>query len=359
MLRPSAGVAPVLLVLGLLVAGGPVQASPATSRAPAVAQAAHVGQPCAPGEGVTVVIDYGDLAATVDDPIAVSCAPGAQASGLTALTNSGNPYMFHPRFPGFVCSINGVGDPSTCLSPGWTYWRGVPDGEWTYSSSGAGATTPGVDTVEGWRYQTSGTTNLPPAVGPSVPIVFDDVAGTTFQADIEWLVAAGITTGYDNGDGTVSFRGSQAVLREQMAAFLYRFEHDGANPPSSAPSATFSDARTNTFTKHIAWLAGEGVTTGYPDGTFRPSAPVLREQMAAFLYRLAGEPDFTPPATSPFADVPTTSTFYREITWLAEQRVTTGYREANGATTFRGAQPVLREQMAAFLNRFDELPSER
>ena len=181
----------------------------------------------------------------------------------------------------------------------------------------------------------------------------------TFFAEIAWLSQQGITTGYANLDGSTSFRGSDAVLREQMAAFLYRYQNDGANPPSNAPNATFSDARTNTFTKHIAWLASEGITTGYADNTFRPSAPVLREQMAAFLYRLAGEPDFTPPATSPFADVPTNATFYKQVTWLAEQGVTTGYEETNGTTTFRGSQPVLREQMAAFLYRFDTLQSQR
>lgn len=188
---------------------------------------------------------------------------------------------------------------------------------------------------------------------PVAPITFNDIANNTFKSEIEWLVDAGITTGYANGDGSFSFRGSDAVLREQVAAFLYRYVNDG-NPPSDAPNATFSDAVTNTFSKHIAWLAEQKITTGYADGTFRPSAPVLREQIAAFLYRLADEPEFTAPATSPFADVPTSHTFYKEITWLADQGITTGYT-VNGVTTFRGSQPVLREQIAAFLFRFDGL----
>ncbi len=183
----------------------------------------------------------------------------------------------------------------------------------------------------------------------------DTPSVATFFAEIAWLSQQGITTGYANVDGSTSFRGSDAVLREQMAAFLYRYANGGENPPSDAPNATFSDARTNTFTKHIAWLASQGITTGYADNTFRPSAPVLREQMAAFLYRLADEPPFTPPATSPFTDVPTTATFYKQITWLASTGVSTGYDDG----TFRGSQPVLREQMAAFLYRFDGLPVER
>ena len=180
---------------------------------------------------------------------------------------------------------------------------------------------------------------------------FTDVAGNTFEKEISWLVTAGITTGY--ADGT--FRGSEPVLREQMAAFLYRYGNEGQDPPADAPGSAFSDTVSNTFSKHIAWLAGEEITTGYADGTFRPSAPVLREQMAAFLYRLAGSPSISLPLTgSPFADVAVTDTFYKEIVWLESTGVTTGYVESDGTTTFRGSAPVLREQMAAFLFRFDE-----
>ena len=44
--------------------------------------------------------------------------------------------------------------------------------------------------------------------------------------------------------------------------------------------------------------------------------------MAAFLYRYAGKPSFTPPSKSPFPDTPRPKTqFYKEITWLASRRV--------------------------------------
>lgn len=46
----------------------------------------------------------------------------------------------------------------------------------------------------------------------------------------------------------------------------------------------------------IAWLSSAGISTGYPDGTFRPMADVVRQDMAAFIYRLCGEPEYTPSA---------------------------------------------------------------
>ncbi|WP_290583084.1 choice-of-anchor I family protein [Aeromicrobium sp.] len=192
------------------------------------------------------------------------------------------------------------------------------------------------------------------------PAPFTDVTSThVFFSEISWLAGRGITTGYAEADGTTTFRPSQPVLREQMAAFLYRF---AGQPTWEAPAVSpFTDvAPTHTFYREITWLADQGVTTGYAEAdgttTFRPSQPVLREQMAAFLYRTAGS-DFVDEDGPTFSDVPTTATFFDEIEWLAMTDITTGYLERGEAPTFRGSESVLREQMAAFLYRFDQLSS--
>jgi hypothetical protein len=93
------------------------------------------------------------------------------------------------------------------------------------------------------------------------------------------------------------------------------------------------------------------------DGTsqFRPTEPVSREAMAAFLYRAAGSPEFTPPATSPFTDVATGYPFYKQISWLAANNISTGWVMGDGSKQFRPLQPVTREAMAAFLQRADTL----
>jgi surface protein len=55
-------------------------------------------------------------------------------------------------------------------------------------------------------------------------IHFTDVnESTPHYKDILWLAASGVTTGYDNGDGTVRFEGTTYTFRQDMAAFLHRF----------------------------------------------------------------------------------------------------------------------------------------
>ena len=90
---------------------------------------------------------------------------------------------------------------------------------------------------------------------------------------------------------------------------------------------------------------------------FDPSGAVRREAMAAFLYRAAGSPDFTPPAVSPFVDVPTGAPFSKEIAWLAAQGISTGTDVGGGRKEFRPAESVTREAMAAFLYRFKGSPT--
>ena len=181
----------------------------------------------------------------------------------------------------------------------------------------------------------------------STAVPFCDVQSNhPFRSEILWVHDQGIADGY--ADGT--FRPLAPVSRQAMAAFLFRLSglpsFDAPNPP------TFTDVGTNhLFRREIEWLDAEGITTGYPDGRFRPLASISRQAMAAFMYRYAGEPAFDPPATPGFTDTQVGRPFYAEIHWLASTNITTGYADG----TFRPDANVSRQAMAAFLFRLDGL----
>lgn len=125
--------------------------------------------------------------------------------------------------------------------------------------------------------------------------------------------------------------------------------------------ASFTDVPTGMqFFDEIEWLARSGISTGWvqPGGAkvYRPLAPVNRDAMAAFLYRLAGEPAYTPPRTSPFVDVTPTTQFYKEICWLAEEGISTGWT-VGGRKEFRPVTPIARDAMAVFMYRFAGSPA--
>jgi hypothetical protein len=58
---------------------------------------------------------------------------------------------------------------------------------------------------------------------------------------------------------------------------------------SSAGGGTFTDVGgSHPFADEIEQVATAGVANGFPDGTYRPSQPVTRQAMAAFLSRTGG-----------------------------------------------------------------------
>ena len=191
---------------------------------------------------------------------------------------------------------------------------------------------------------------------------FTDVdAYTPHLEDVLWLAAKGISTGYNEWDGTKTFRGMEPVYRQDMAAFLSRLAGKPSYVPTQKDIARFRDVSWSTpHATEIWWLASEGISEGWDmhDGTFefRGMDTVKRQDMAAFLRRLArrmGADVDAPGATNPFRDVSDSTPHYEDILWLASTGVTKGWDMGDDTFEYRGMNDVVRQDMAAFLHRLD------
>lgn len=193
------------------------------------------------------------------------------------------------------------------------------------------------------------TTRTSAATSPVIPTFADVPTSAPFYFEILWMSESGLTSGTLDG-GLRTFHPLEQVSRETMAAFLYTAAGSPAFTPPS--TATFTDVPAGSpFAVPIEWLKGEGIANGNADGTFGPTAPVSRQAMAAFLYRTAGSPAFTPPVVSSFTDLPAGAPFSLEVEWLTAEGVTTGYDNGDGTRSFRPTDPVTRQAMAAFMYR--------
>ena len=131
------------------------------------------------------------------------------------------------------------------------------------------------------------------------------------------------------------YRGMSSVIRQDMAAFLYRWAGSPEYTPSNADMHRFRDVDGATpHAKEIWWLASTGISEGWlePDGsrTFRGMSPVTLQDMAAFLYRLAGTPnrDLDTDGAfiySYFRDVNWSTPHAEDIWWLAMKKISTGW----------------------------------
>lgn len=208
----------------------------------------------------------------------------------------------------------------------------------------------------GWQYSSTesvsgiqGNVDMS-AFTPQTLYGFNDVTyATDHHEDIGWMKENGIATGFPNG----SFGGMQTAKRQDVAAFLYRTAGRPSFSPSASEISQFSDVSWSTdHCNAIWWLASTNVAEGFVDGTFGGMLSIKRQDMAAFLYRMAGSPSFTPTHVqmNRFRDVDTSTSHCNEIWWLASTGITTGFSDG----TFRGLNDVTRQDIAAFLHRLYE-----
>lgn len=195
-------------------------------------------------------------------------------------------------------------------------------------------------------------------------ITFRDVtAATPHRDDIQWMADNGISTGWLEADGSRTFRGMDTVKRQDMAAFLRReavrmgvSDAEGWSP-SDSDWNTFADVNRNTpHAEDILWLAHSGVSTGWLEAngsrTYRGMDSVKRQDMAAFLHRLAtlaGRGAGVTPGS--FGDVTDSTPHADDVRWLGGSGIAKGYPDG----TYRGMTPVYRQDMAAFIHRLDGL----
>lgn len=100
------------------------------------------------------------------------------------------------------------------------------------------------------------------------------------------------------------------------------------------------------FYPAVEYMSGKGHMTGYSDTEFSPNDTLSRAMFVAILYRISGEKVQT--AGTKFTDVPQNIWYTEAVTWAVDNGIMSG----TGDTTFSPDNPVTREQMATFIDRY-------
>jgi glucose/arabinose dehydrogenase len=185
-----------------------------------------------------------------------------------------------------------------------------------------------------------------------ISTTFADVPMDYWSWDyIERLYTSGVTTGCNTSP--LMYCPTTIVTRDQVAVFLLRGIHTSAYVPPDA-TGVFDDVQLDYWAADwIEQLAEEGITSGCGGGSYCPTNPVTRDQMAVLLLRAKHGSDYVPPdATGVFNDVDPSYWAADWIEQLAEEEVTSGCGGGNYCPTM----PVTRDQMAVFLVRNFNLP---
>ncbi len=242
------------------------------------------------------------------------------------------------------------------FAEGKTYWLVIgllPENGYVFAS-GEDVTAELAD-ILGVRYRPLGNYNLSihgTAGGLLVAFEFTPRASWVSFSDVTdpsqfyfdavyWLADRGVINGWSDG----TFRPLNTCNRASVMAFLYRLAGSPAvTHPAESP---FSDVpESDQFYDAILWGVQQGITNGWPDGTFRPWNTCNRATIVTFLWRFAHEPE--PAAPAPFSDMTGNEEFDRAIAWAAEQGITTGWPDG----TFRPWNDCNRLSVVSFLYRY-------
>ena len=89
-----------------------------------------------------------------------------------------------------------------------------------------------------------------------------------------------------NGTSTTAFSPNGNMSRAMLATVLYRMSGETAEARSS-----FGDVSSSAYyAAAVSWASSKGIVNGTGADAFSPNASITREQLAAMLYRYAGEP---------------------------------------------------------------------
>ncbi|MHB8070539.1 MAG: substrate-binding domain-containing protein [Candidatus Cryosericum sp.] len=109
-----------------------------------------------------------------------------------------------------------------------------------------------------------------------------DIAGRSDRAIIERVISKGFMKGYPDG----TFRPEEPVTR---AEFIVAIARSAGLDPVQSPAKTLKDLPTSNWAAPLAYAAiAKGWVTGYPDGTFHPTANITREETMAVVAQRMG-----------------------------------------------------------------------
>lgn len=146
--------------------------------------------------------------------------------------------------------------------------------------------------------------------------------------------------GYE--DGTVRPNGS--ISRAEVATVLFRLLKDDVRMQNLTKDNAYSDVSdTAWYAAAVSTLSKMGVISGYPDGTFRPNAPITRAEFAAMIARFD---ETAKSADTPFTDI---SGHWAEN--AIGKAYGNGWVEGNSKTVFCPESNLTRAETATLLNR--------
>lgn len=171
---------------------------------------------------------------------------------------------------------------------------------------------------------------------------FSDVAADAWYGEAVMYCR---DNGLMNGTSQTTFTPDATMTRAQLCAVFYRM----AGSPEVSGADAFADTPAGAWYEDaILWAGQNGIMSGYTAASFGPNDPVTRAQIAAILWRYAGQPDSD--AAENYTDETSIPSWAdTAVDWAQASGTITGMADGS----FQPNGRATRAQVAVILMRYD------
>jgi len=185
---------------------------------------------------------------------------------------------------------------------------------------------------------------------------FKDVKKTKWFYD---AVKTVYDAGFMNGKTNDRFSPNDTMTRAELVVLLSRLAD--ADVMGKGELLTFKDTKNKAwYADAVGWSVGAGLVNGYEDNTFRPNAPIVRQELAALLIRFFAYVKFELPAGDgggKFADDASIAKWAKKDVYALRK---TGLVEGDDAGNFNPGKTAKRAEVATITMRMlDDLTEMR
>ena len=163
------------------------------------------------------------------------------------------------------------------------------------------------------------------------------------------VVEKAYASGMISGTSADTFSPNAVASRGQTVAMLYR---EAGCPDVDVP-VTFGDLTADYYKDAVKWAAAIGAVQGVSQSEFAPDRAVTRQQLAAMLYRMAGQPGiWAGGMMEDYTDAKSIAEYARgPMQWALDNGIINGY----GDRTIRPNTTATRAEVCAMLVRYNEV----
>ena len=183
---------------------------------------------------------------------------------------------------------------------------------------------------------------------PSKDFIDAPAEGTWAHEGVDYMIANGIMNGTSETPKT--FSPKTPTNRAMIVQILYRLE----GQPEVSGELQFNDVtKGRWYYNAILWAVQNGVTKGVSDTKFNPDGYVTREQIAAFLYRFEAPDEAPDPAVlAGFPDSQAVSNYAKEaMSWAVGKGIING-KGRNGESYLDPKANANRDEVATMIYRY-------